>query len=364
MSEACAVATDALPDPATPAGAVVRRVDPTADAQWDAGLAAFPGASFFHTAAWPRVLQSAYGFRPVYFTVGDPGRLRSLLPLMEVSSWLTGRRGISLPFTDECAPLCASPESFRLLHREALDYAKLRGWKYLEYRGGRPLFGDAPASASFFGHRLDLRGGEAAVFARFDASVRRAVRKAGQSGLTVEFSRDLEAVRAFHRLLCKTRKRHGVPPQPFHFFAGIQRHILARNQGWVVLARHGGIPVAGAVYFHFGKTLIYKYGASDEAFQHLRANNLVMWEAIKRHAQEGFETLDFGRTSLINEGLRKFKLSWGTTEHRIDYVREDRRTGGFATAKGDSAEWHTRLFKILPNPLFRLVGAVLYKHAA
>jgi len=357
---------DAPPDRAIcSGGTVIERADPLLDgARWDSSLAACPAASFFHGAAWARVLQGAYGFKPAYFTARAAGCLQSVLPLMEVDSWLTGRRAISLPFTDECAPLCADSDSFRGLYRAALDCAKLRGWKYLEIRGGRPHFGDAPPSSSFFGHRLDLRGGDAALFARFDSSVRRAVRKAGQSGLTVEFSRDLAAVRAFHALLRKTRKRHGVPPQPFDFFANIHRHILAQDQGWVVLARQAGIPVAGAVYFHWGRTVTYKYGASDEAFQHLRANNLVMWEAIRRHAQEGFATLDFGRTSLENEGLRKFKLGWGAVEHRIDYVRYDPRRGRFAAVADAAHGWQARFFKTLPDPLLQLIGAAFYKHAA
>jgi hypothetical protein len=310
------------------------------------------------------VLQSTYGFKPVYFVVRQSGGIQSLLPMMEVDSWLTGRRGVSLPFTDECAPLCADTDSFRKLYEQALDYAKLRHWKYLECRGGLPLFGDASPSVSFLGHRLDLRGGEATLFSRCEGSVRRAVRKAEHSGLTVEFSRELDAMRAFYFLLCKTRKRHGVPPQPFDFFASIHRNVLAQNLGWVVLARAGQVPVAGAVYFHFGKTVTYKFGASDEAFQHLRANNLVMWEAIKRHAKGGFEVLDFGRTSLTNEGLQKFKLSWGTTEHRIDYVRHDCRTGGFAVVGDKASGLHTRVFGMLPDPVFNFLGSILYKHIA
>jgi lipid II:glycine glycyltransferase (peptidoglycan interpeptide bridge formation enzyme) len=234
----------------------------------------------------------------------------------------------------------------------------------VECRGGLPLFGDASPSVSFLGHRLELRGGETALFSRCEGSTRRAVRRAEQSGLTIEFSRDLEAVRAFHGLLCKTRRRHGVPPQPFGFFAGIQSHVLAQKQGWVVLARSGQVPVAGAVYFSFGKTAIYKFGASDEKFQHLRANNLVMWEAIKHHAREGFEILEFGRTSLTNHGLQKFKLSWGTTEYRIDYVRHDLRTGGFAVVGDAASGLHTRVMGLLPAPVFKLVGSALYKHMA
>ena len=342
----------------------VRIVNPLDDPRWDADLAACPGATFFHTAAWARVLHSAYGYRPVYFVGSDASGARTLLPMMEVDSWLTGRRGIGLPFTDASAPLAPDSQSFSGLHEAVLAHGKLRGWKYLECRGGRSFFGEAPASETFLGHRLNLTEGEAAIFSRFESSTRRAIRKGEQSDLQIEFSRDRDSVRAFHRLLCITRRRHGVPPQPFAFFACIQRHVLAQNQGWVVLARQNGIPVAGAVYVHFGRTVIYKYGASNEEFQHLRANNLVMWEAIKRHAADGFTTLDFGRTAPDNEGLRKFKLGWGTTENAIQYVRQDLRTGQYAAAKPPSSGRLARVFQFLPDPIFRLIGAILYKHVA
>ena len=121
---------------------------------------------------------------------------------------------------------------------------------------------------------------------------------------------------------------------------------------------------AGAVFFHSGKTAVFKFGASDETLQHLRANNLVMWQAIRWHAQRGFTLLDFGRTSLENEGLRRFKLNWGSQERRIDYVRYDCQTGSFVTGRDEALGWHNRLFKILPVAFGRLIGAALYRHAA
>jgi hypothetical protein len=342
----------------------VRRIDPLEDPDWDARVDALPSASFFHGADWARVLHGTYGFQPVYFALGESEHLQAVLPTMEVSSWLTGRRGISLPFADECGPLCQDAGSFNDLFNAVLGYAKARQWKYVEFRGGKPLFQEAPASTSFFGHRLDLRGGEAAVLGRFDSSVRRAIRKAGESSLVIEFSQDLEAMQAFYGLLCKTRRRHGVPPQPFCFFENIQRHVLGHKKGWVVLARHDRIPVAGAVFFHHGTTALYKFGASDEDFQRLRGNNLVMCEAIKWYARQGCTVLDFGRTSLFNDGLRKFKLGWGSEERTIEYVRYDPRACSFVVSRDKSAGWHNRVFQHLPIFLSRLIGASLYRHIA
>lgn len=342
----------------------VRIVDPSTDPTWDAGLASFPEASIFHTSAWCRVLRDTYGYTPVYFTLNDGEKLRALLPLIEVDSWLTGRRGVGLPFTDESPPLCPAASDFERLHAAAMEHAKERAWKSLEFRGGKAFFGDAPASTSFYGHTLDLRAPEAELFARTESSVRRAVRKGEQSGLTLSVSQDLGAVETFYELLCLTRQRHGLPAQPFKFFANIHRHIIAPNHGRVVLAHHQGTPVAGAVYFHFGGKAIYKFGASDERLQHLRANNLVMWEAIKWHAKQGFASLDFGRTSLPNAGLRKFKLGWGTTERTVEYVKYDLKTAGFVTTKDAAAGWHNHVFRHMPVFLSRMAGGFLYPHIA
>jgi hypothetical protein len=360
------VATNILtPALVHPGGSTCQQVSPLDAADWNAKLPTGLSASFFHSVAWARVLHDTYGFKPLYFTLGNRQGFHSLLPMMEANSWLTGKRGLSLPFTDECEPLCADSDSFHQLFQAALDCAKARGWKYVECRGGKSLFGDdTTASTSFYGHRLDLRHDEPALWRRVHDSTRRAVRKAEQSGLTVEFSQDLAAVRIFHGLLCQTRKRHGVPPQPFRFFQNIHRHALATNQGQVLLIHIGRKPVAGAIFFHFGKTAIFKFGASDDSFHKLRVNNLVIWQAIKWHVQQGFSMLDFGRTSLGNEGLRRFKLSWGTEERLIDYVRYNRRTDSFVRVRDRSSGWHNHVIKMLPDCSTRLIGTALYKHIA
>ena len=109
---------------------------------------------------------------------------------------------------------------------------------------------------------------------------------------------------------------------------------------------------------------LYKYGASDEAFQHLRGNNLVMWEAIRWLRRLGVTTLHFGRTSLGNEGLRRFKLGWGVREEMIEYVKFDYKRNQFVQEADAAAGWHNRFFRIMPSCLSRLTGAMLYRYWA
>ncbi len=341
---------------------VVQRINPLENAKWDEMLPTHPDCSFFHGAAWARVLQETYGYAPSYFFSSGGERVRALLPVVEVDSWLTGRRGVSLPFTDYCRPLVSDAMPFQELFQKTLDYGQIRGWKHLELRGGKGFLGSARASNMFYGHELSLVGDLEGLFASLKGPVRRAIRKAEKLGLAVEVLKDLEAVRAFYELQCKTRKKHGLPPQPFRFFRKIHEHILASEKGIVVLARQGRKAVAGAVFFHAGEQAVYKYGASDETFQESRGNNLVIWEAIKWYANRGFKVLHLGRTSLANEGLRSFKLAWGAREEMIEYVSYDLKLRAFVAGRDEAFGWYNRVFRVLPIGASRLAGALLYRH--
>ena len=123
---------------------------------WDTLVTSHPNYSFFHSAAWAKTLEDTYGYRPVYLTAEEAGMGCSLLPLMEINSWLTGRRGVGLPFTDNCGPLYGDAASARGLVQRSLELGKSRGWKSIEFRGGKELFPEAPASLSFYGHSLNF----------------------------------------------------------------------------------------------------------------------------------------------------------------------------------------------------------------
>lgn len=335
-------------------------VDPLQHPAWDVLIAEHAAGSFFHLAAWARVLQATYGHRPVYLCRFAGDRLEQALPLMEVSSRWTGRRGVCLPFSDFCLPL-SRQGSLEALYSHAVEQGRERGWRYLEVRGRDGHWPKASPSVAYYGHVISLRS-EAAMFAALDSSMRRAIRKGREAGLDVDYEASTEAIHSFYALHCQTRRRHGLPPQPVRFFENIARHVLEPGHGFVVTARYQGAAVASAVFFHHGRQAIYKFGASDFACQHLRPNNLVMWEGMRRCASFGMETLHLGRTSLAQEGLRRFKLSLGGREEKIDYCRYDFGARGFVQGVDRAEGPMNTLFRRLPPPLLRLAGRLLYPH--
>jgi hypothetical protein len=340
----------------------MRILDPVRDPAWDHVVALHRDAGCFHTAAWAKVLHQTYGHQPFYLQFSRGRRLAVLIPLMEVRSLFTGRRGVCLPFSDACEPLIFDPEAVGLVRDRLVRLAQERRWKHLEIRGGKSFQLAPSAATKFYGHTLDLRNGLEQLTTRFASPVRRAIRKAERSDVTATVVRNRPAIGDFYRLHVQTRRHHGLPPQPASFFLNIYDHIIKPGFGFIVLARRGSRPIAAAIFFLFGKNALYKYGASDKKFQELRANNLAMWQGIQFLARNGAEKLHFGRTECENDGLRQFKLSWGTEEDTIDYFRVDPSGRKCLVQTPYNSGFHKRIFGRLPLAINRLAGSMIYPH--
>jgi lipid II:glycine glycyltransferase (peptidoglycan interpeptide bridge formation enzyme) len=260
---------------------------------------------------------------------------------------------VALPFSDECPPLLADPEAAPEL-AEALRTHVDREALPFELRGR--LAGLAGREAELYWvHTIDLDGDE-----RPSSATRRNVNKAKKAGVTVSLRTDRAALDAFYALHLATRRRQGVPTQPLSFIRRFEE-LFALGLGFVALAELDGATAAAAVFLGAGPTLTYKYGASDRAALHARPNNLLFAEAIERARERGHRHLDLGRTDFDNDGLRRFKTSWGAREERLayTYVGREPPEPGHSRAERMLAAVITRA----PPVAGRAIGAALYRHA-
>jgi len=340
----------------------IQIISPITHPAWDEILLRTPGASFFHSSAWARVLSESYGYSPRYFTVMDNDKVLALIPVMEVKSYLTGKRGVSLPFTDFCDPIIDDQISVGNLFTFAKDFGKDQGWRYLEVRGKGYQFEKFLASASFYRHILPLADGREALFHRFRKGTKSSIKKAEKDGVKVEMFTSIESLREFYKLNCITRKFHGLPPQPWRFFELLHRSVLSKGLGIVILAYYEGFCIAGGVFLNFGDTAVYKYGATDRRHQSLSATTLIVWEAIKFYIERKAKMLCLGRTDQLNEGLRTFKRGWGATEQEISYYRYDFEKGAFVSATSGVKGFHNKIFNKMPLPILNRIGNILYRH--
>ena len=141
-------------------------VNPLQERRWDELLLHNEAYSFFHSSSWARVLSESYRYQPRYVVSVRNGRLSVLLPFMEITSAITGRRGVSLPFSDYCEPVLAPDIPWQDVRSRIVQYGEESGWRSIEVRGGQELFKGEPHSSFYFGHTLDLSGTAEQVFAQ------------------------------------------------------------------------------------------------------------------------------------------------------------------------------------------------------
>lgn len=340
---------------------MLKIINPIGYPNWDDLILTSEKSSFSHTSSWATVISESYNYKPLYFTEIENNKLTALIPTMEVKSPLTGKRGVSLPFTDQCPVIASSDAHFKRFLKKIIEYGKNNDWRTIELRDGEKYLQDKVSSKTYLTHSLNLENPEQKIFFKFRSSTKRNIKKANKEDIQIKLLNSLESVKEFYRLNCLTRKDHGLPPQPWHFFKKIYDHIITNRKGFIALAIFKDRPIAGGVYFHFGGKAIFKYGASLKVYQQHRPNNLVMWEAIKRCKELGCKRFSFGRTDLTHEGLLQFKRGWGTQEETIHYYKYDLTRDEFVKNSLNTKSFSI-IFQNLPLPLLKMTGRLLYRH--
>ena len=342
----------------------VHSLDPLRDPRWPEFVDRHPNASVFHTSGWLHALQRTYGYEPVAFTTSPPtGELRNAVVFCAVRSWLTGRRLVSLPFSDHCEPLVQGPEDLSALCLFMGRNQRRQGWKYVEMRpAGMALEAEDGfrRAGTFYLHRLDLRPGLAALRRSFHKDcVLRKIRRAEREGLTYEAGRSESLLRTLDGLLRLTRRRHRLASQPLAWF----RNVLdcLGEAACIRIASKDGRPVAGILTLSHGQKVVYKYGGSDASQHKLGGMALLLWKTIQDAKETGIEEFDLGRSNCDSAGLIKFKEHWAANRSMLCYWRSPADARG---ARRDG-RW-THLAKQIPGHLPEgartLVGNLLYRH--
>jgi CelD/BcsL family acetyltransferase involved in cellulose biosynthesis len=345
----------------------VLRIDPLRDERWEEFLQGHPCASVFHTTGWLRALERTYGYEPVVYTTAAPGEaLKNGIPFCRIQSWLTGRRMVSLPFSDHCEPLLDHAEDLQIFLSYLENARQHERWRYFELRPLVLRTVDAAADLrlgageEFSFHRLDLRPEADDLFKSFHKScVQRKIRKAEKEGLTCEEGRSEALLMKFYRLLLLTRRRHQLPPQPLVWFRNLMDCLGEKLS--IRVASKDGRPIASIVTLAYKNSLVYKYGCSDEKFHHLGGMVFLFWRAIQDGKRLGAREFDLGRSEPDNAGLIAFKDHWGAAPARLKYLRYP--VPQFKTSnESASMLLAKKIFGRMPNSLLTTAGRVLYRH--
>jgi CelD/BcsL family acetyltransferase involved in cellulose biosynthesis len=342
----------------------IQVIDPLVDRRWNELVARHPRASVFHERGWLEGLARTYGYQPYVLTTAAAGEtLEDGIAFCHVSSWLTGSRLVSLPFSDHCEPLLVDvselPNFMNWLRAEGslqhVDYVELRPSSMTDGLS----YGLQPSSSYWF-HELDVTPSLGQIFQRMhNNSFKRKVRRAERERLSYESGRSKELLDEFYRLLKITRRRHQLPPQPRTWFRNLLESMGEKCQ--IRLTRKDGVAIAAMLTLQHRSCVVYKYGCSDEKFHSLGGMPFLFWRLIEETKTAGSEKIDLGRTELNNDGLITFKDRLGARRKLLTYCRYTDKPARGGANLFESPKLR-QCISYLPKAISSVAGRVLYRH--
>jgi Acetyltransferase (GNAT) domain len=184
-------------------------------------------------------------------------------------------------------------------------------------------------------HVLDLAGGVDVVWKGFADSRRRAIRKAERAGIEVECDAAGRLLPEFFELYASSEARWAEQQHEPSWLASfrtrfrdtiakwqlIARHLDGGCRQWV--ARHDGRPVASIIVL-FGVNAHYTRGAMDkERAGPLRANDLLMWQAIQAACAIDAASFHLGESG-GSASLAQYKERFGARAFAYPELRLER----------------------------------------
>lgn len=342
---------------------------------WDNFVQSHPFGWLCHLSSWQRVLSSCVRIKFCYFLaiVDEPsGRIAAGLPVYETKSLTLNKKLISAPLTTIFDPLVSNREQLAVLLSRVLSLLRstgssklvvktLHAGKLSEQMGGLK-------DNSFRYHYLDLNKDLDSLWKQAHRScLRQHINKAIHKGVKVRLAENKNDLRLFYQLYSSTRKRHGLPAIPYTYFETIWDIYQPLNYVYFLLAEYEHSVISFLMAFKFKDKFSAEALGWDDHFRWLTPSAITFWEAIKLAKQLGCRQFDFGRTSLNNENLIRFKRHWGSEEIEMPQyifgsgkinsrgIPQDSlvRNGGLAT-----------LIKCCPDSVYNLFSRFYYHNFA
>lgn len=332
---------------------IVKDLEARAVGQWDRFVHDAADGTFFHRAGWKRVIEQGFGHRCYFLYAERAGEIVGVLPLVHVSSRLFGNSLVSTGFTVGGGPVAADAAALAALDARAIALADSLDVDYLEYRSGRPQHPDWPQkTAVYVGFKKPIDPDPEKNLLAIPRKQRAMVRKGIKAGLASVIDGDIDRL---YPVYAVSVRNLGTPVFGKPFFRALVETFGADLD--IVTCTRDGHPVSSVMNFYFrDRVLPYFGGGTDEA-RDCAGNDFMYWEVMRRAAERGYRTFDFGR-SKVGTGAFAFKKNWGFEPEPLTYEYRLRKLGSVPDVNPLNPKY--RLFvgawKRLPLTVANLVG--------
>ena len=340
---------------------------PAEEWRWDVFARSHPRRSIFQFDCWRAVLQSAFRHlrgRPLVVRDVASETIVAGTMVYEATSWLLGRRLISVPFASYMDPLVSEPWQISAIARSLSSTKAVGRYRHAELRllkvKEAPCFGFVMRHP-FKHHYLDLTQGTETLHRRFSrTAIRHRIRDADRDGVVVRSGGEDDWDR-FWRLHRNARRRLGLPVMPRRFFDALRYHLSLDNLS-LLFAEQNGKAIAASLALVFDGVYLYEWTGDSRDAHSKGARQRLLWGAMCDAADRRCHTFSLGRTDVNNTGLLAYKRRWRPTEEDVviltsedaeaQLVHRDRRHDWFARG----------LMRRVPDPMYSVMSEFCYRH--
>lgn len=149
----------------------------------------------------------------------------------------------------------------------------------------------------------------------------RNIRKALKSGVEVYASNSSEDVEFLFQVHQDNIQAIGGISKSKSFFDDLQQRV-PEDMWKVYVATKDGERIAALLLFYFNETVEYFTPATIHDFRNLQPSALLIFEAMKEAAKNGYKNWNWGGTWRTQTGVYDFKRKWGASDNEYFYYTE------------------------------------------
>ncbi|MBN1462430.1 MAG: GNAT family N-acetyltransferase [Paludibacteraceae bacterium] len=323
----------------------------------------FKNFSIYHTKNWANVLKKSFGWNISAVVADDADRLVYFLPFISKFRMNFKKYNISLPLSHLVRPLYKDGYADKLVP----VYSNLSetGSFELHAKITTDKLISTSDSSIITTNLREFSDCTELYQALGKDSIQRKIKKAEKSGVIVKEESSLKKFIEFADMQVITRKKQGSPAYPQNFFKNIYTEFNDTDMIKLYISYYDTHPVAGVMFLNYGGYAIYGYGASldDRDMYKLGVNQIAMWTAIKRAYENGFHTVDFGKTPHVLEDLRQYKLKWASKEKPLYYTYTKDCVKKQIDRGSSSFNLVSNVLKKTPTVIYKKISPMLLKVA-
>jgi len=334
---------------------LVKTLTDVDSARWDGFVESHPEASFFHKAGWKQVIERAFGHNSYFLFAEHEGRVEGILPLVHVKSFLFGNNLVSTPFCVYGGIVAQSEAARQALDDKASSLARELGVESMELRNRCRLHEDRPYKKLYVTFRKEIDPQLDNNLKAIPRKQRAIVRKGIKSGMVSVIDKDINR---FYDAYAESVRNLGTPVFSKKYFQ-ILHEVFADNCQ-ILTIEHQGQPVSSVLSFLFRDEILPYYGGGVDQARHLKANDFMYWEVMRRACEAGIRVFDYGR-SKEGTGSYRFKKHWGFEPEQLYYEFDlvSLKEMPDLNPLNPKYQMFIKLWKHLPVPVSKQVGPYL-----